>query len=283
MIILDGKKLAQDLKTELKSEILELKNKGIVPGLSVIIVGNDSASEIYVGNKEKACKEIGIYSEVHGLEEKISEEELLMLIDKLNADEKIHGILVQLPLPSHINEDKIILAIDPKKDVDCFHPENIGRVFLDNLRFLPCTPAGIMEILKKYEIEIVGKNVVIVGRSNIVGKPLALMMINESATVTSCNSKTKNLKDECLKADILISAVGKTGLITADMVKQGAVVIDVGMNRNEEGKLLGDVDFAKVSKISSAITPVPGGVGPMTIAMLLKNTIKAVKIYANRS
>ncbi|MDO9231378.1 MAG: bifunctional methylenetetrahydrofolate dehydrogenase/methenyltetrahydrofolate cyclohydrolase FolD [bacterium] len=283
MKILNGKKWAEEIKKELKSEVLELKEKGVVPGLAVIIVGENSASKIYVKNKKRACEEIGIYSQVFELEEKISQDELLEVIGKLNADEKVHGILVQLPLPTHIDKEKIILMIDPKKDVDCFHPENIGKMFLDSPIFLPCTPAGILEILKRYDIEIVGKDVVIVGRSNIVGKPLALMMINEGATVTVCNSKTENLKEKCLGADILISAVGKAGLITKDMIKQGAVVVDVGMNRDDEGKLTGDVNFLEFSQIASAITPVPGGVGPMTITMLLKNTIKSAKFYANRS
>ena len=283
MKILDGKKLAEEIKSELRTEVLGLKEKGIVPGLAVVIVGENSASKIYVKNKKRACEEIGIYSQVFELEEKIFQDELLEVIGKLNADEKVHGILVQLPLPAHIEKEKIILAIDPKKDVDCFHPENIGKVFLGQEIFPPCTPAGILEILKRSEIEIVGKDVVIVGRSNIVGKPLALMMINLGATVTVCHSKTENLKEKCLGADILVSAVGYTGLITKDMIKQRAVVIDVGMNRDDEGKLTGDVDFLEVSQIASAITPVPGGVGPMTITMLLKNPIKSAKFYANRS
>ncbi len=277
MKILDGKKLSQEIKAELKTEVLGLKKQGIFPGLAVIIVGNNSASEIYVKNKKQACEEVGIYSEIYKLEEKISQISLLALVEKLNSNEKIHGILVQLPLPTHIEKEKIISAISPKKDVDCFHPENIGKVFLGQEIFPPCTPAGILEILKRSEIEITGKDIVIVGRSNIVGKPLALMMINEGATVTVCHSKTINLKEKCLGADILVSAVGYAGLITKDMIKQGAVVIDVGMNRNDEGKLTGDVDFLEVSKIASAITPVPGGVGPMTIAMLLKNTLRASK------
>lgn len=283
MKILDGKKLAEEIKAELKTEVLELKEKGIIPGLAVVIVGENSASKIYVKNKKRACEEIGINSQVFELEEKISQDELLEVIGKLNADEKVHGILVQLPLPAHIDKEKIILMIDPKKDVDCFHPENIGKVFLGQETFPPCTPAGILEILERSEIEIIGKDVVIVGRSNIVGKPLALMMMNNGATVTVCHSETKNLKEKCSGADILISAAGKAGLITKDMIKQGAVVIDVGINRNNEGKLTGDVDFSEVSQIASAITPVPGGVGPMTITMLLKNTIKSAKIYANRS
>ncbi|PIP27851.1 MAG: bifunctional methylenetetrahydrofolate dehydrogenase/methenyltetrahydrofolate cyclohydrolase FolD [Candidatus Moranbacteria bacterium CG23_combo_of_CG06-09_8_20_14_all_35_22] len=280
MKILDGKKLAEEIKKELKVEVLELKKNGIVPGLAVVMVGDDEASKIYVENKKRACEEIGINSEVYELEEKTEEEKLLKLIGKLNKDETVSGILVQLPLPKQIDKEKIILAIDPKKDVDCFHPENIGKIFLGlgQEKFFPCTPAGILEILKRSEIEIIGKDSVIVGRSNIVGKPLALMMINAGATVTVCNSKTKNLKEKCLGADILISAVGHAGLITADMIKQGAVVVDVGMNRNKEGKLVGDVDFLQVSKIASAITPVPGGVGLMTVAMLLCNTLRATKL-----
>lgn len=280
--ILDGKKLAEEIKTELKSEVLELKKRGIIPGLAVIIVGNDEASKIYVKNKKKACEEVEISSEIYELEEKISQEELIKLIGKLNKDETINGILVQLPLPEHIDKNKIILAIDSKKDVDCFHPENIGRIFLDSPRFLPCTPAGIMEILKKNKIGVSGKDVVVVGHSNIVGKPLALMMINAGATVTICNSKTNSLKEKCLKADILVSAVGKTGLIRADMVKQGAVVIDVGINRSAENKLVGDVDFLEVSPIASAITPVPGGVGPMTIVELLRNTVRSAKDFTDK-
>jgi methylenetetrahydrofolate dehydrogenase (NADP+)/methenyltetrahydrofolate cyclohydrolase len=282
MIILDGKKIAHDLKSKLKAEVLALKEKGNVPGLAVIIVGEDSASRVYVKNKKKACSEIGIESEVYELEEKTSQEDLVKLIGKLNKDETINGILVQLPLPAHIDKNQIILTIDPKKDVDCFHPENIGKVFLGQESFLPCTPSGILELLARYEIGAKGKDVVIVGRSNIVGKPLALMLINAGATVTVCNSKTRDLKEKCLGADILISAVGKAGLITEDMIKQEAVVVDVGMNRKSDGKLVGDVDFLEASKKVNAITPVPGGVGPMTIAMLMKNTIKAVKIYANR-
>ncbi|MFZ2193796.1 MAG: bifunctional methylenetetrahydrofolate dehydrogenase/methenyltetrahydrofolate cyclohydrolase FolD [Candidatus Moraniibacteriota bacterium] len=276
--IIDGKKIANEIKAELKAEVLDLKEKGIIPGLAVIIVGNDESSKIYVKNKNKACEEIGIYSEIHQVEEKILEEDLLTLIEKLNIDEKIHGILVQLPLPEHINKEKVILAIDPKKDVDCFHPENIGKIFLGQETFLPCTPSGILELLNKSEVDVSGKKVVIVGRSNIVGKPLALMLINAGATVTICNSKTKNLKEECLSADILISATGRPRLITSDMLKQGVAVVDVGINRLKNGKIVGDVDFENALEKVSLITPVPGGVGPMTIAMLLKNTIKAVKM-----
>ena len=286
MKILDGKKIAERIKKEIKSEVFELKRDGIIPGLAVIIVGNDNASKIYVNNKKKACEEVGINSKVYELEEKTSQVEVLKLIEKLNREKAVHGILVQLPLPEHIDKDKIILAIDPKKDADCFHPENIGKVFLEFPEILPCTPAGIMQILKEYEIEVAGKNIVIVGSSNIVGKPLAIMMINAGATVTVCNVETKNLKEKCLGADILVTAAGKAGLITSDMIKQEAVVIDVGMNRNTDGKLAGDVDFQAVSKIAGAITPVPGGVGPMTIVELLKNTLRATKSmnkYADRN
>ncbi len=276
--ILDGKKLAEEIRVALKLEILELgEKKGIAPGLAVILVGDSVASQIYVRNKERACESLGIFSEVHRLAENIEEEKILALIAELNEKNEIHGILIQLPLPSHIDSQKIISAIDPKKDVDCFHPENVGRMFLGDPRFFPCTPLGIVEILKRYEIKISGKKVVIVGRSNIVGKPLAMMMLRENATVTMAHSKTENLKEETLRANILIVAAGRAGLITADMIKQGAVVIDVGINRGENGELAGDVDFEKVCKIASAITPVPGGVGPMTIAMLMKNTTAAAK------
>lgn len=283
MKILDGKKIAGEIKAELKIEVLELKEKGIVPGLAVIIVGNDNASKIYVKNKKLACEEIGINSKVFELEEKTSQEKLLELIQKLNADEKVHGILVQLPLPIHIDSEKIILAIDPRKDVDCFHSENIGKLFLNLPGFLPCTPAGILEIFERYDINISGKDVVIIGKSNIVGKPLALMLMNKEATLTICHEKTKNLKEKCLEADVIITATGQAGLITADMIKRDVVIVDIGIHRNEDGRILGDVNFSEVAKLVSAITPVPGGVGPMTIAMLLKNTIKSAKFYANRS
>lgn len=273
--IIDGKKIAEDMKQELKKDILALAEKGIVPTLAVVLVGDDNASQIYVKNKERVAKELGINSQVIKLEKNISQEELEKTIEKLNQDKNIHGILAQLPLPAHLEARKIASLISPVKDVDCFHPENIGKLFLGNPRFLPCTPAGIVELLKKNNIKISGEKIVIVGRSNIVGKPLALMLLNENATVTICHSKTKNLKTETLRADILISAVGKAGLITADMVKKGATVIDVGINRNAEGKLTGDVDFEEVKKIAGAITPVPGGVGPMTVVMLMRNVVKS--------
>ena len=278
MTILDGKKIAGEIKSELKSEILELEKRGIAPGLAVILVGDNPASKVYVRSKEKTCQELGIYSKVISLPQKTSEESLLSAVEKLNRDKKIHGILVQLPLPEHIDESKIIESIDPQKDVDCFHPINVGKMFLGQSKFLPCTHSGIIEILKRSNIEITGKHAVIIGRSNIVGKPLAIMLINESATVTVCHSKTADLRKKCLEADILISAVGKIGLITENMVKPNAVVIDVGINRTADDKLAGDVDFEKVKQIAGAITPVPGGVGPMTIAMLMKNTVKSADL-----
>ncbi len=277
MKILDGKKIAEDIKKEIWRDISELKHNGINPNLAVILAGSDPASVTYVKNKEKACQELGIASEVYKLDKNVGEKEILDLIKSLNGNKKTHGILVQLPLPEHIDGKKIIEAVDPKKDVDCFHPENVGRMAAEKGIFYPCTPMGILEILKRYGIEIAGEDCVVVGRSSIVGKPLAVMLINSHATVTVCHTKTKNLKEKCLGADILISAVGKAGLITRDMVKPGAVVIDVGMNRNSKGKLVGDVDFENVSPIAGAITPVPGGVGPMTVAMLMKNTVEAAK------
>ncbi|MFZ2188424.1 MAG: bifunctional methylenetetrahydrofolate dehydrogenase/methenyltetrahydrofolate cyclohydrolase FolD [Candidatus Moraniibacteriota bacterium] len=276
--IIDGKKISEEIKEELKSEVLALGKKGIVPGLAVILVGEDGASQIYVKNKERVAKEVGISSEVVRLPVEASQEELEKIILQYNADEKIHGILVQLPLPEQIDAKRIISLIDPKKDVDCFHPENVGKLMIGDARFLPCTPAGILELLERSEFLVEGKNVVVVGRSNIVGKPLAVMLINLGATVTVCNSKTKNLQELCAQADILISATGRAGLICAEMVKQDAVVVDVGINRNADGKLVGDVDYVHVCDKASHITPVPGGVGPMTIMMLMRNTILAAKI-----
>ena len=276
--IIDGKKIAEEIKEELKSEVLALGEKGIVPGLVVILVGEDSASQVYVKNKERVAKETGINSEVLRLPTETSQEKLEKIVTKFNGDEKIHGILVQLPLPNNLDAKRIINLIDPKKDVDCFHPENVGRMMIGEARFLPCTPAGILELLKRSEISVEGKNVVIVGRSNIVGKPLAVMLINLGATVTVCNSKTKNLQEICASADILVSATGRAGLICAEMVKQDAVVIDVGINRNDEGKLVGDVDYIRVCDKTSCITPVPGGVGPMTIMMLMRNTVMAANL-----
>lgn len=276
--IIDGKKIAEEIKQELKKDILTLAEKGITPGLAVILVGDDNASQIYVKNKERVAQEIGIDSKIVKLDSKIPQEELEKTIEKLNQDKNIHGILVQLPLPAQLDEKKIINLIDPAKDVDCFHPENIGKMFIGDAKFLPCTPAGIIDLLKKSHIEISGEKAVVVGRSNIVGRPLALMLLAENATVMICHSKTKDLKSETLQADILISATGKTGLITADMVKKGATVIDVGINRNAEGKIIGDVDFKEVEKVAGAITPVPGGVGPMTVVMLMRNVVIAADI-----
>ncbi len=253
----------------------KLKEKGIKPGLAVIIVGDDPASRVYVNNKKKACEEIGIYSEEYALPAETPQSELLELIDTLNATDTISGILVQLPLPKHFDEKLILNRISPEKDVDAFHPVNVGKIMIGDFDFLPCTPAGVMELIAESGVEVAGKNCVVVGRSNIVGKPQAMLLLHKNGTVTICHSKTRDLKAKCLEADILVAAVGVESLITADMVKEGAVVIDVGMNRNSEGKLCGDVDFEGVSKVAGAITPVPGGVGPMTIAMLMKNTVKA--------
>lgn len=275
--LISGKIISAAVKDRIKAEIEQLKSKGVVPGLAVIIVGEDPASKVYVGSKEKACIELGMYSEKYELPENTTEQELLALIQKLNGDDKIHGILCQLPLPRHLDEKTVINSIDPKKDVDAFHPQNVGKIMIGDYDFLPCTPAGIMEMLKYMNIETKGKRCVVIGRSNIVGKPMAMLMLHADATVTICHSKTIDLKAICREADILIAAVGRAKFVTADMVKPGAVVIDVGMNRPEGGKLCGDVDFDEVEPICSAITPVPGGVGPMTISMLMQNTLTAAK------
>ncbi len=276
--ILDGKKVSQKVKDALKEETKAFFEKyGIRPGLAVVIVGDDPASRVYVNSKKKACEEIGYYSEEHALPKDTTESELLSLVEKLNGDGKIHGILVQLPLPGHIDEEKIINAISPKKDVDAFHPVNVGKIMIGNFDFLPCTPAGVMELLNEANIDLTGKNCVVIGRSNIVGKPQAMLLLHKNATVTICHSKTKNLKEITKNADVLIAAVGRAKMVTADYVKKGAVVIDVGMNRLENKKLAGDVDFDSVKDVASYITPVPGGVGPMTIAMLMKNTFTAAK------
>ena len=276
--ILDGKKVSQKVKDALKEETKAFFEKyGIRPGLAVVIVGDDPASRVYVNSKKKACEEIGYYSEEHALSKDTTESELLSLVEKLNGDGKIHGILVQLPLPGHIDEEKIINAISPKKDVDAFHPVNVGKIMIGNFDFLPCTPAGVMELLDEANIDLTGKNCVVIGRSNIVGKPQAMLLLHKDATVTICHSKTKNLKEITKNADVLIAAVGRAKMVTADYVKKGAVVIDVGMNRLENKKLAGDVDFDSVKDVASYITPVPGGVGPMTIAMLMKNTFTAAK------
>lgn len=275
--LIDGKQISAQIKEELKEKVTELKEKGIVPCLAVVQVGKDPASSVYVNNKKKACAFIGIESLSYELEETVTEEELLKLVRELNENEKVNGILVQLPLPAHICEDAVIQAIAPEKDVDGFHPESVGNMCIGRNGFLPCTPAGIIELLKRSEIEIEGKECVIVGRSNIVGKPMALLLLRENGTVTVTHSRTKNLKEITKRADILVAAIGKPRFITAEYVKEGAAVIDVGIHRNEQNKLCGDVDFEDVVEKVSAITPVPGGVGPMTIAMLMNNCIKAVQ------
>lgn len=280
--LISGKTVSANVKEKVKNEIALLKDeKGIVPGLAVVLVGEDPASKVYVNNKKKACAEVGIYSEEYCLPEQTSQEELMKLINSLNAKREISGILVQLPLPKHIDEKAVIEAISPEKDVDAFHTINVGKIMLGSYSFLPCTPAGIMELLDSENIEIAGKSCVIIGRSNIVGKPMAMLMLHRDATVTICHSKTQNLKEICSQADILVAAVGRPNFVTADMVKEGAAVIDVGINRTAEGKLCGDVDFSQVEPKASYITPVPGGVGPMTIAMLMKNTLTAAKIQNN--
>lgn len=278
MIKLDGKELAKKIKDEIKLEVAELKEKsGRVPGLAIVLVGDNSASKIYVNSKIKGCSELGFESFAHFLPETTSEEELLATIEELNRDDRVNGILVQLPLPKHIDEKKVIDKIALEKDVDGFKPENLGLLMLnDKDSMKPCTPAGIMEILRYYSIELEGKDVVVVGRSNIVGKPMAGLMINQGATVTVCNSKTKNLIEKTKSADIIVMAIGRAKFLTADMVKDGAIIIDVGINRTEDG-LFGDVDYENVSQKSSYITPVPGGVGPMTVAMLFHNTMRAFK------
>lgn len=275
--IIDGKKISQQIKDELKNEVAALASEGKKCALAVIQVGNDPASSVYVGNKKKACTYIGIESLAYELPEETSEQELLEVIGRLNEDPKVHGILCQLPLPSHINEDRIIQAISPKKDVDGFHPQNVGALVIGQQGFVSCTPAGIIQLLKRSNIEIAGKHCVVIGRSNIVGKPMALLMLRENATVTVCHSRTQNLKEICKQADILIVAIGKPRYIGADYVKDGAVVIDVGIHRNEENKLCGDVAYDEVEPKASYITPVPGGVGPMTIAMLMHNCVEAMK------
>ena len=275
--ILSGKTVSARVKQELKIEAENLTKAGPKPGLAVVIVGDDSASKVYVANKEKACAELGIYSEKYALSADTTEDELLNLIKKLNADDKIHGILVQLPLPKHLDDKTIINNILPSKDVDAFHPTNVGRIMIGDFDFVPCTPAGIMELIHESGVEVGGKECVVIGRSNIVGKPMSMLLLHENGTVTVCHSKTADLKAQTRRADILVAAVGIPKFVKADMVKPGAVVIDVGMDRDENGKLCGDVDFDEVEKVASAITPVPGGVGPMTIAMLMRNTITAAK------
>lgn len=278
MTLIDGKIVSQALKENIAREV---KQKGYTPGLAVIIVGDDPASRVYVNNKKKACAYCGFYSEEYALPACVTQEELITLIERLNQDDKIDGILCQLPLPHHIDEKAVIAAIAPAKDVDAFSEADVGKVMIGNYTFSPCTPAGVMELLRYYNIDVSGKNAVVIGRSNIVGKPMAMLLLHADATVTLCHSKTENLKEICRRADILVSAVGSIGAVTADMVKEGAVVIDVGINRNREGKLQGDVDFEAVKEKASFITPVPGGVGPMTIAILMQNTLKAYKNNKN--
>ncbi len=275
--LIDGKAVAAEIRAKIALEVAELIHHGVTPGLAVVIVGDDPASRTYVNNKKKACEQAGIYSEEYALPATASQNEIMDLVAKLNAKKDINGILVQSPLPDGLNEEAVVEAIDPEKDVDAFLPSNVGRIMIGNHHFLPCTPAGIIELLRSENIEIEGKDCVVIGRSNIVGKPMAMLLLHNNGTVTICHSKTKNLKEVCRRADILVAAVGKPKFVTADMVKPGAVVIDVGMDRDENGKLCGDVDFANVAKTASYITPVPGGVGPMTIAMLLRNTVAAAK------
>ncbi len=280
-MIIDGKAVSAATREAIKNEVAELKAKGVTPGLAVIIVGDDPASRVYVNNKKKACADLGMLSEEYALPAETTNEELLSLINELNGRKDINGILCQLPLPRHLDEKAVINAIAPEKDVDAFHPVNVGGIMTGDYSFLPCTPAGVMQMLKHYNIETAGKHCVVIGRSNIVGKPMAMLMLHANATVTICHSRTQNLAEECKRADILIAAVGIAKFVKPDMVKEGAVVIDVGMDRDENGKLCGDVDFDSVEPICSAISPVPGGVGPMTISMLMRNTLTAAKLQNN--
>lgn len=274
--IIDGKKISGEIRAEIAQKTQEFHSKfGVAPGLAVIIVGEDPASRVYVRNKHKACAEVGFYSEVHELPADSTQEQVIALIDQLNEQSNIHGILVQLPLPKHLDEQTILLRIKPEKDVDAFHPYNVGKIMIGDYHVLPCTPAGVMQLLARSGVSAAGKHCVVIGRSNIVGKPMAMLLLHDNGTVTICHSRTPDLREQTLQADILVSAVGRAGFVTADMVKPGAVVIDVGINRNAEGKLCGDVDFGPVSEVASMITPVPGGVGPMTITMLLQNTLTA--------
>ena len=276
--IIDGKQISLDIKNELKEKIARYKEQGIEITLALVKVGNDPASAVYVRNKEKACEYVGINSKTLALPEETTEEELLNVVKELNEDKNVNGILVQLPLPKHIDESKVLLTIDSTKDVDGFHPVNVGKMVIGEDTFLPCTPAGIIEMIKRTDIDIEGKECVVIGRSNIVGKPMAMLMLKENATVTIAHSRTKDLKEVTKRADIIVAAIGKAKFVTADYVKEDAVVIDVGMDRDENGKLCGDVDFESVSKVASAITPVPGGVGPMTVTMLLVNCLRSVEL-----
>ena len=279
--IISGKIVSEQVKNRVKAEAEKLKEQGVNIGLAVVIVGNDPASRVYVNSKKKACQYVGFNSYEYALDENITQQELLDLVEVLNNDRKVNGILVQLPLPKHIDENAIINAISPEKDVDAFHPFNVGKIMIGDFAFLPCTPAGVMELIDSTGVEIAGKSCVVIGRSNIVGKPMAMLLLHRSGTVTICHSKTQNLKEICKNADILVASVGKPNFVTADMVKEGAVVIDVGINRLENGKLCGDVKFDEVSEKAGWITPVPGGVGPMTIAMLMQNTLTAGKLQNN--
>jgi methylenetetrahydrofolate dehydrogenase (NADP+)/methenyltetrahydrofolate cyclohydrolase len=274
--IIDGKAVSASVKAEVAAQAAQLKEeKGLEVGLAVVIVGNDQASRVYVNNKKKACEAVGFKSFEYALPEETTQEELLALVEKLNKDKSVNGILVQLPVPKHIDEKAIINAISPDKDVDAFHPVNVGKIMIGEYSFLPCTPAGVMRLIESTGVDITGKQCVVIGRSNIVGKPQAMLLLQKNGTVTICHSKTKNLKEICLGADILVVAIGRAKFVTGDMIKEGAVVIDVGMDRDENGKLCGDVDFESAEKVAGYITPVPGGVGPMTIAMLMKNTLTA--------
>lgn len=275
---IDGKAISDQIKEEAALEAQELQRQGITPCLAVILVGNDPASMVYVNNKKKACEKVGILSRSYELPEDTEEKDLLALVEQLNMDNSVHGVLVQLPLPPQIDEEKVILAVDPKKDVDCFHPLNVGLLHTGQKGFLPCTPAGVLELIERSGHTIEGKRCVVIGRSHNVGKPTAMLLLQKNGTVTICHSKTKDLNGICKEADILVSAVGKLHTVTKDMVKEGAVVIDVGMNRNENGKLCGDVDFDDVCEVAGAVSPVPGGVGLMTVAMLMNNCITAAKL-----
>lgn len=278
MALIDGKAVSLQVKQQVKQECDKLKTKGVTPGLAVIIVGDDPASQVYVRNKEKACEECGFYSVKYALDADTTQSELNALIDKLNKDEKINGILCQLPLPKHLDDKEVINRIDPIKDVDAFHPVNVGAIMIGDYNFLPCTPAGVMELIHSTGVDVTGKKAVVIGRSNIVGKPMAMLLLHENATVEITHSKTLDLKSITKEADILVAAIGRAKFVTADVVKNGAIVIDVGMNRDENGKLCGDVDFENVKDKCSFITPVPGGVGPMTISMLMRNTLTAAKL-----
>ena len=276
--IIDGKKISAEVKAAVAEDAAKLKEQGISVGLAVVLVGDDPASQVYVRNKQKACKACGIESFGHILPAETTEEELIALVESLNADPRVNGILVQLPLPRHIDETRVLNTILPEKDVDAFHPVNVGKIMIGDFDFLPCTPAGCMDLIASTGVDITGKRCVVIGRSNIVGKPMAMLLLHKNGTVTICHSRTQNLKDICKEADILVAAVGRANFVTADMVKEGAVVIDVGINRNEDGKLCGDVDFEACKEKAAFITPVPGGVGPMTIATLMRNAVTAAKV-----